>query len=96
MLMIVECPGCGNRVEWNTDHKDQRCTRCRVMGGNDIPAIISELRKGTVPGQEPILKMIEILDQTIKNMEVSIGANKNIGGAGIKVASEISVLKGKS
>jgi hypothetical protein len=36
------------------------------MAGDDFHAIVAELRKQKVPGQEPILKLLEILNRKIE------------------------------
>lgn len=64
-----DCPKCTQRFSWDITNQDERCPRCIVMGGTDITAILLELRKSKVPGQEPIFHLIEKLNEKIKILE---------------------------
>ena len=69
MEIIIDCPKCTVRHSWNTDNKNQLCPRCVTMEGTDISAILVELRKSRVPGQEPVLKLIEVLANKVGVLE---------------------------
>jgi disulfide oxidoreductase YuzD len=65
--IFQDCSKCGNRFEWDTDNGEVRkCDRCLLLEGSDIPEMLKELRKNKIPGQEPILRMIEVLNENIQ------------------------------
>jgi len=52
------------------------------MHGGDVGAIILELRKVRVPGQEPILRILDVLNEKIKLLEtkfLGLGQSKPTG-----------------
>lgn len=77
-----DCVKCQTRFTWDISNTDERCPRCIIMGGTDISAILAELRKSKVPGQEPIFHLIEKLSEKIKELEAANGnARKTASGA---------------
>lgn len=77
MMIIIDCPKCNTRHDWDPKNDDQRCPRCQLMAGNDVNAIIAELRKTRVPGQEHILRLLEVLSDKIKLLEAKSVVGKN-------------------
>ena len=71
-MIITDCAKCTARFEWDTSNDEQICPRCVLMNGSDVAAILVELRKNRVPGQEPVLKLIEVLAERIKLTEANV------------------------
>lgn len=67
--MISDCTQCGSRIDWDTNDSDRRCPRCKILGGDEIGPILAELRKRKVPGQEPLLRLFEILNAKIEYLK---------------------------
>lgn len=68
-IMITDCTKCGVRFDWDVTEDLQLCPRCKTLQSNDIPSILKEMKKHRVPGQEPILRMIEVLFEKITILE---------------------------
>lgn len=81
-----DCSKCQTRFSWDISHTDELCPRCIIMGGSDITAILLELRKSKVPGQEPIFHLIEKLNEKMGLLErllngiVDVKKGATIGG----------------
>ncbi len=74
MLMLIDCPQCGVRHEWDTKNEEQKCSRCLTMSGTNVIAIISELRKTKIPGQEQMLRLVEVINERVEKLEKSASA----------------------
>lgn len=72
-IIRVDCVKCKNAFEWNTKDEVEICPRCKIIHGDDVTAIIAELRKTKIPGQEPLLRLIEVLGEKIKALETKRG-----------------------
>lgn len=77
-LIQHDCPRCQQRFSWDISNTDERCPRCIIMGSTDISAILAELRKSKVPGQEPIFHLIEKLNEKIIKLEAAGVSSPNI------------------
>lgn len=71
--LFVECISCSTRFEWDVSKPDQRCPRCQTMQGEDVGAILIELKRQKTPGFDPIYKLLDILNNKITELEVVIG-----------------------
>lgn len=85
MELQTDCPKCSMRHGWDTTNDDRRCPRCILMASDNIPGILFELRKTKIPGQEPLLHLIETLDRKLKEVEsglkTSRGREKTVGAS---------------
>lgn len=71
MQLIMDCKKCGQRFDWDTKDEDQRCARCKTLAGDSVTEILKELRKYKIPGQEPLLRLFEVLSQRIEKLEAA-------------------------
>lgn len=72
MEIIMDCRKCGTRFDWDTKDEKRICARCKTMEGTDIKAILIELRKIKVPGQENILRLIEVLNDKLEFTQLAV------------------------
>ena len=64
--MITDCLKCSSRFDMPVTQEKQWCDRCMLLySSQDVYKIILELRKHRVPGQEPILRLFELLNEKI-------------------------------
>lgn len=67
MMIRQECKSCGTMFDFDAKSDAPiKCDRCLLLEGTDIKATLKELRKNKVPGQEPIYRMIEVLNEKIE------------------------------
>lgn len=83
-VIISDCAKCGTRFDWDVTDDKQLCARCITMASGDVAKILIELRKHIVPGQKPLLDIIESLDLRVKDLEKKSGSTVNVVTANTK------------
>ncbi len=70
MSIFIDCKTCGARVETELkDAENPKCENCKILEGENIPALIKLLKSRRAPGQESVLKLIDLLYQKIQVLE---------------------------
>ena len=85
-MIMHDCAKCGARFDWDVSDDSQLCQRCKTLASDDLTSIIKELKKQRVPGQEPILRMIEVIFQKLSAIETKLSerATKDVSSSDSK------------
>jgi hypothetical protein len=76
MILSVDCDKCGTRFDLDTNKAGavRLCRRCETLNSTDIKAIIEVLKANRTPGQEHVLKLIELLSAKVQTLESCMDA----------------------
>ncbi len=65
--IYCDCGRCGLRVEVQAkDIENPICDNCKILHGDDIQALIKYIKSKKTPGQEHVLRVIELLHKRVQ------------------------------
>ncbi len=72
--MFADCSRCGARFESEIkvlkDLDNPICESCRILHGENLPQLLKLLKSKKIPGQEPIIHVLDLLFKRIQELEV--------------------------